>query len=280
MKIELLKKLIINRFEKFDFVVSITPVGRHYNDRKNNYSNVNDIDIHLLVQKKDKTTCGVLLHSCNKIIESNKDISCGIVDGPYKPQETSGKKIFYFHLLVDDIETLKKRSYSSYPTIYSWSKYKPIYGKNFIINYVNRKLNLNDVLLSRFGLFNCLEFIEQGFVDMNYYSALEMDFRILKYKLENYYGVYFQFYSIMQQIRNIQRLHGYDIEFMDDNSVVKSFLENFDFTRENELTDIISSMNSIRQNGYNSSSIDFQNLRKKTIQALKNMTGVIEIKYV
>jgi hypothetical protein len=282
-KVQSIKSRIMNDLEKLHFVKSITPLGRHYKKLNGNISTVNDIDIHIYVDDRTNKSCNILLTKCISIVKEVKNLQykviVGIYEGPYKPAELKDKKTFLFHLIVDDSSTLKKRKNTSFPTLVSWSKYEPFYGNNFIRHYVDRRITKNDILLSRFGLQRCVDFIENECVSMEYFDLVENKYQTLEYKLSGYYFFYFIFYSLMQSVRNYLRFLQKDIEYQSDIETAKIFIESFFLINSSALLEIVNEMMNIRKTSFITSKIDIIFYKKSILKILNEISSKIKEDY-
>jgi hypothetical protein len=271
-KIQEIKDSLIEELKDLKNVLSITPLGRHYSKTNNNYSLVNDIDIHIYLEEKTERDCSKILKICNTIIQCKKNdtvfIKCGIIDGPFKPQENPNTPIFFFHLIIDDLKSLFNRTLTSYPTILSWSKYEPLFGLNYIKPHLFKCIEISDVLDSRFGVNSCIKFISDECVDMIFFNEKSEKFELIKINLKHYYFFYFLFYSTMQTVRNFMRLNRIDIEFKSEQEVLKileNYIENEIFIQLNQ---IVETMNKIRLSSFSQNNIDISYYKESTLKVL------------
>ena len=274
-KIQNIKNEIMSSLKKLHFVKSITLLGRYYKNLKRDLTTVNDIDVHIYVDARNNNSCDILLSRCNNVVKKLGNIEdkiiVGIFDGPYKPTELKDRRTFLFHLIVDDVLTIQNRKKTSFPTLISWSKYKPFYGNNLIKPQIDRRITKSDILLSRFGIKNCINFIENEYISMEYFNIVKKKYQVLKYKLSGYYFFYFLFYSLMQSLRNYLRLLQINIEFKSDIETVNIFIENSTIVNSSALLEIVNEMINIRKKGFIKSNIDVIYYKQRILKILKEI---------
>jgi hypothetical protein len=226
-RINEISKTVHEHLNDLSFIISIIPIGRNYNSITK-INSVNDIDILIIVERKADYITGVLLRLVGTVISKYSNAKntfiTGNIDAPYKPSKVIEKKIFFYHLIIEDNLSINLKKNFSYPTLFSWAKYPAIKGGNPCKEIIKRSLITKDVLKSKFGIINTFQMIEEKRYITTYFDLEKGEYSTKVIEFDEWYFAYFLYYCTMQSIRNLLRLKKTDIAFLDDYSVLNLIL--------------------------------------------------------
>ena len=170
---KLINRLILNIKKQINTnknIISISFVGSI--DIKNNFNEISDIDVVVIVKNLNLNLFYNIKKSVNEINLSKLGIKNRIlkINSKFGPLKFNNNKNIVIHLMIYDLEKHYNHVYNSPFTCFDWERSKKFFGKKLSKIYPVRQIQPVDFLKSRRGIRDYIRDLNKGILSYREYN--------------------------------------------------------------------------------------------------------------